>query len=369
MALLLLFLVLMPAQSARAEELSAQSMIRYEPRTGAVLASRDPDRRMLIASTTKIMTALVVLEQCGVHETVRVTEAHTALEGSSAYLMAGYSYPLEMLLYGLLLASGNDAAAALADHTAGSEEAFAALMNEKAAALGLQNTHFVNPHGLDDPDHYSSARDLALLTAAAMENETFCRIFSAKSYEAPGTEYVNHNKLLDSCEGCLGGKTGYTRAAGRTLVSCAERDGLRLICVTLSDPDDWEDHRRLYDEAFETWEYVPFPEERWASVPVISGVSPTLSVECSLPGALLRLDGTTQLFVELPRFLFAPISAGETVGALHIYQDGNAIASSELRARYAVAQDEDQALLPWKRFWKNWERRCVGDLHYRDYLV
>ena len=344
-------------------------MILYAPQTGTVLEAVEPDERMLIASTTKIMTALIVAEHCALDETVHVTPAHTAVEGSSAYLMAGASYPLELVLYGLMLASGNDAAAALAEHVAGSEEAFVALMNEKAASLGLENTHFANPHGLDAPDHYSSARDMALLTAHAMENETFCRAFGAPSYTSLGTEYVNHNKLLESCEGCLGGKTGYTRAAGRTLVSCAERNGLRLICVTLNDPDDWEDHCRLYDEAFATYAYVAFPEPRWCGVPVISGLRATAALTCELPGALMRRDGTSEVRVELPRFVFAPVASGEELGAVHIYADGELVASSPLRARDAVARDEDQALPPWKRYWKNWKRRCLAEERLEPYFV
>ena len=165
--LLLLLLVFLPIR-AQAEEDGPAAMILYEPRTKTVLEALNPDEPMLIASTTKIMTAMVVLENCTLRESVAVTKAHTDVEGSSALLQAGETYTVEELLYGLMLASGNDAALALAEHTAGSVEGFAALMNAKAEALGLENTHFANPHGLNAPDHFSTARDLALMTAAAM---------------------------------------------------------------------------------------------------------------------------------------------------------------------------------------------------------
>ena len=367
--LLLLFLLLLPQLSVYAEEGGPAAMILYEPRTGTVLEALNPDEPMLIASTTKIMTALVVLEHCMLHERVLVTEAQAEVEGSSAYLRAGETYTVEMLLYGLMLASGNDAACALAEHAAGSIEGFAELMNEKAAALGLENTHFMNPHGLDDEEHYSSARDLALLTAAAMENETFCRIFSAQSYASDGVEYQNHNKLLESCEGCLGGKTGYTRAAGRTLVSCAEREGMRLICVTLSDPNDWEDHSRSYDDAFAAYSYRSLLETAWRRLPVISGTAASVGVRCEKQGVLLHKGARTDFQVELPRFVFAPLSAGERVGSVTIYENGSKVFEAALFSSNAVARDEDAAPPPWKRFWRNWTQRCMGSLRYEEILA
>lgn len=366
---LLLLLLVLPRTAARAEETGPAAMILYEPRTGTVLEALHPDEPMLIASTTKIMTAMVALEHCALNEPVTVTEEQTLVEGSSAYLQPGATYTVEDLLYGLMLNSGNDAACALAEHTAGSIEAFAELMNEKVAALGLQNTHFANPHGLNDPEHYSSARDLALITAAAMENPVFCTIFGARSYSSNGIEYVNHNKLLDTCEGCIGGKTGYTMAAGRTLVSCAEREGMRLICVTLSDPNDWEDHRRSYDLGFAAYCYIPFPEERWQRLPVISGISQNVALDCAAPGVLVHRSARVETLVELPRFVFAPISAGETLGQVTVTENGRTILTAEITARSAVTRDEDQCLMPWRRFFKNWTQRCVGSLNYEDILA
>ena len=367
--LLLLLLLALPRTAARAEETGPAAMILYEPRTGTVLEALHPDEPMLIASTTKIMTAMVVLEHCALNEPVTVTEEQTMVEGSSAYLQPGATYTVEDLLYGLMLNSGNDAACVLAEHTAGSIEAFAELMNEKVAALGLQNTHFANPHGLNDPEHYSSARDLALITAAAMEDPVFCTIFGARSYSSNGIEYVNHNKLLDTCEGCIGGKTGYTMAAGRTLVSCAERGGMRLICVTLSDPNDWEDHRRSYDFGFAAYCYLPFPEERWQRLPVISGMAQNVALNCAAPGVLVHRSARVETLVELPRFVFAPISAGETLGQVTVTENGRTILTAEITARSAVTRDEDQCLMPWRRFFKNWTQRCAGSLNYEDILA
>lgn len=203
---------------------------------------------MLIASVTKLMTALVVLEQGEVDETVTVTAAHMA-EGSSMYLRVGEKLTLEELLYGLLLCSGNDAALALTE-CAGGVEPFVALMNEKAAALGMKNTHFANPNGLDDEEHYSTAYDMALLACAAANEPTLRRIASTRTAAIGGRTLTNHNKLLSRMDGCIGLKTGYTKAAGRTLVSCAEREGHRLVAVTLRDGNDWNDHEMLYDRGF-----------------------------------------------------------------------------------------------------------------------
>ena len=367
--LLLLLLLMLPAVPVRAEGDGPAAMILYEPRTGTVLEALHPDEPMLIASTTKIMTAMVVLEHCTLHEPVTVTPEQTQIEGSSASLLAGETYTVEELLYGLMLASGNDAACVLAEHTAGSIEGFAALMNEKAAALGLENTHFVNPHGLNDPEHFSTARDLALMTAAAMEDPVFCRVFGTQSYTAHGVEYKNHNKLLESCPGCIGGKTGYTRAAGRTLVSCTERDGLRLICVTLSDPNDWEDHRSSYDLAFAAYAFMPLPAERWQRLPVVSGTASDVTLSCPAPGVLVHRGARVETKVELPRFLFAPVAAGDAIGMVMVLENGRQLCAYEINAAQTVARDEDEALQPWKRFWKNWERRCTGAFRWEDILV
>ena len=335
------------------EDISAAAAIAYEPVTGTVLYEKNADARMLVASTTKIMTALVVLEHCALEEPVTVTMQDAAVEGSSMYLRPGEHYTVEDLLYGLLLASGNDAAAALAEHTAGSIEGFAALMNDKCAQLGLQNTHFVNPHGLDDEEHYSSARDLALITAAAMENEAFRTIFSTEAHMVNGVCYTNHNKLLDMDERCTGGKTGYTEHAGRILVSTAESEGMSVICVTISAPDDWNDHQKLYDECFSAWRFIPALEEENAIVSVVSGTrdDAALAVEC--PGFLVPAGSEIETKIFLPRFVFAPVQTGEQAGTTQITIDGQ---RREIPILYAesVFVDGSIPLRPWEKFRRTW---------------
>lgn len=233
---------------AEALEVSATAAVLMDADMGQVLYEKNGDRQMLIASTTKIMTALVVLEHAAPDDVITVTSNHMA-EGSSMYLRAGETVRVEELLYGLLLCSGNDAALALTE-CAGGLTPFVALMNEKAAALGMAHTSFANPNGLDADGHYSTARDMAVLAAAAVENPTFRRICSSRSVTIGQRTMENHNRLLRQVEGCVGLKTGYTQAAGRTLVSCTERDGCRLVAVTLQDGNDWADHAALYDYGF-----------------------------------------------------------------------------------------------------------------------
>ena len=233
---------------AEALEVSATAAVLMDADMGQVLYEKTGDRQMLIASTTKIMTALVVLEHAAPDDVITVTPDHMA-EGSSMYLRAGETLRVEELLYGLLLCSGNDAALALTE-CAGGLVPFVALMNEKASALGMAHTSFANPNGLDADGHYSTARDMAVLAAAAVENPTFRRICSSRSVTIGQRTMENHNRLLRQVEGCVGLKTGYTQAAGRTLVSCTERDGCRLVAVTLQDGNDWADHAALYDYGF-----------------------------------------------------------------------------------------------------------------------
>lgn len=335
---------------ADAVEISARAAVVFEPYTGTVLYEKNADERMLIASTTKIMTALVVAGSCALDERVNVTAAHAAVEGSSMYLKPGGDYSVEDVLYGLLLASGNDAAAALADHCAGSMEAFAAMMNEKCEDLGLTNTHFANSHGLDAEDHYSTARDLAVITAAAMENATLRKIFGTVSHTVNGLTYVNHNKLLRTCEGCIGGKTGYTEAAGRILVSCVEREGMRLICVTISDPNDWADHAALYDALYGTWRYIPLPEGRWQHVEVISGLKSRVRLQCERPGLVLPKEAAVTLDVRLPRFVFAPVLIGTQAGTVTFTVDGAAAETLEICYRETVPPEPAVSLNVWERF-------------------
>ncbi len=238
----------------QASALSAKHAIVMDAATGKVLYAQGAKERCLIASTTKIMTGLIICEECDLSQMVCVPPEAAGIEGSSIYLKAGERILMEDLLYGMMLQSGNDAAAALAIAHSGSMEAFAQRMNERSQELGLHDTHFANPHGLDAEENYSTAADLARLGAAAMENETFARVVSTRQHRFGERVVINHNKLLWRYEGAEGIKTGFTKKAGRILVSSAMRQGRRLICVTINAPDDWNDHASLLDEGFSHFE-------------------------------------------------------------------------------------------------------------------
>lgn len=240
-------LMLLPAPSWGMST-SATAAVLLDADTGQVLYAQNEDKQMRIASTTKLMTALVVLERARLWEQVTVEEQHMT-EGSSMHLRPGETLTVEELLYGLLLCSGNDAAAALADYCGGTADVVRR-MNELARQIGMSDSSFANPSGLDQEEHYATARDMALLGAYAAGNHTLRRLCSTRSVHIGGRSMHNHNRLLDMVPGCIGLKTGYTRAAGRTLVSCAERDGRRLVAVTLQDGNDWADHMALYAWGF-----------------------------------------------------------------------------------------------------------------------
>ena len=233
----LLFFTQIPA--AQAVGTSASSAILMEAGSGRVLYEHNADEPRLIASITKLMTALVALESGrSLDDVVTIQAEDTRTEGSALYLKPGEHVKLETLLYGLLLHSGNDAALAIARFCGGSVEGFVAGMNAKAQELGMTNSHFANPNGLNDEGHYSSARDMALLARACLDNEYLAQMVSTRTITLEGRTFTNHNKLLWRYEGCVGMKTGFTEKAGRTLVSAARRDGMTLIAVTLNDPDD-----------------------------------------------------------------------------------------------------------------------------------
>ena len=353
----IIFLTLFLSQRAwAAPSCSAKSVVLVHADTGQILYSQNADSQMLIASTTKIMTALVVLGNCDPDEQVKILPEYANVEGSSMYLKAGESYTVRDLLYGMLLVSGNDAATALACHCAGSISGFAELMNKKASELGLTNSSFRNPHGLDADGHYSSASDLAVITCEAMKNELFAKIVSTKNYTVGEQTYMNHNKLLWSCEGCLGVKTGYTMAAGRSLVSCAERNGLRLVCVTLSDPDDWDDHKALYDWAFSSYEYKRvLPIGVICELPVISGVKNSVGITSAKNASILVEKNSDLSFsMELPEFVYAGVKAGECAGRVFIKKGNDVLAEYPLNYAESVALADNAKLSAWERIKRAW---------------
>ena len=307
---------------AKAIEVSAHSAILMDADTGQVLYEKNAQDKSLIASTTKIMTALVVLEQGELDAVVTVPQAAVGIEGSSMYLKAGEELTVKQLLYGMMLSSGNDAAVALALYTDGSIEAFAGRMNEKAQALGLNHTSFANPNGLDSEENYSTAYDLAKITQAALHTPGFVEIVSAKTVQC-GTHYlVNHNKLLWQYEGALGVKTGYTKKAGRILVGAAEQKGRRLISVTINAPDDWRDHKAMLDDGFSRYQETEIlsPQQQVGQLPVMSGTARSVPavVRDGLTAYVLP-EEQAEITVYLPQFVYAPVKKGQEIGTAAVY--------------------------------------------------
>ena len=347
-----LTLCLLPVANAMgAPGVSAKSYILMDAGTGTVLAERNPDEQMLIASTTKIMTAALVLEESDPDALVEIRPEHVGIEGSSMYLRAGEEVTVRDLLYGLMLASGNDAAVALAYHIAGGIPEFARRMNEKAGEIGMTNSHFVNPHGLDAEGHYATARDMAILTAWAMGLDGFREIVSTRSVQAGGRSLVNHNKLLWRYPGALGVKTGFTKASGRSLVSAAERDGTLLICVTLSAPDDWDDHAALFDWGFARFKYhAPVTEGQvFATVPVISGTANRVDLVAEMRLSLLvSPDDKVEIRVEAPRFVYAGLRGGEQAGKVSVLINGEVTLETRLLYAETIPVDESIRLNFWE---------------------
>ncbi len=236
---------------------SAKGMCVIDKDSKRVLYSHDQDRKLPMASTTKVVTAITVLQNCNdLDEFIQVDDSAVGIEGTSIYLRQGEMIKVKDLLYGMMLRSGNDSATALAIHVGGSVDGFANMMNDMASKVGAKNSHFVNPHGLDHAEHYTTAYDLALITAYALNNPIFKDLVSTKSYVIEATNksdkryLTNKNKLLSSLEGCCGVKTGYTSKAGRCLVSACERDNRTSVCVVLNCGPMFEDSSEILNRSF-----------------------------------------------------------------------------------------------------------------------
>ena len=345
----LLFILLLSALvcpvSGADLSLSAHAAVLLEPVSGDIVFARNGTERMSMASTTKIMTALVAAEAGNLKKSYAIPAEAVGVEGSSIYLQAGEHLTMEELLYAVMLESANDAATAVAFLVGGSVDGFAALMNAKAAELGLTDTHFTNPHGLDDPEHYTTALDLARLTAYALDNPVFAEMASTVRKTIPlgdgeGTRVLlNHNRLLRQYEDVIGVKTGFTRHSGRCLVSAAQRDGVRMIAVTLNAPDDWQDHRAMLDYGFSRYASVTL-----ASPGAYSVELPCVGAEKGLLTAVNREELTAVLpvgtavteLVESRGMWFAPVEEGQTVGLVRFFADGREIGSVALTAASAV---------------------------------
>lgn len=333
--------------TVRAEEqpsLSAHSAALYSVDTGEFLLLENADERLPMASTTKIMTTLLTLEAAKKdNKTVEFTYDMTA-EGSSMGLKYGYKLHLYDLAVGMMTVSGNDAANAAAIAIGGSFEDFADMMNQKAKSIGLKNTNFVTPSGLDDDNHYSTAHDLALLMEYAMCNEDFAELAGQTSVKVDfvypkdySVTYTTHNKLLSLYEYCNGGKTGYTKIAGRCLVTSAERDGKRLVAVTLNSSDDWNDHIKMFDYGFSCLSSLHFDDTAYqASLDVVGGCKDKINIS-ALDGADLVVKtedkDNVEREIQLPSFVYAPIQSGDIVGQIAYKLNGEVIATTDLVAQ------------------------------------
>lgn len=347
------FAAILLTVNSYALDVSAECAMLLDADSGRVLYQKNMDAKHLIASTTKIMTALVALDLCNPEDVAVIPPEAANVEGSSMYLEAGQERTCSELLTGLMLMSGNDAAVALAIHCSGSVDKFVAQMNRKAKALGLKNTSFANPHGLDAESHYSTARDMAVLASAAMDDERFAAIVSQKLGKIGNISVRNHNKLLWFIDGCEGVKTGFTKSAGRCLVSSTRRGGRRLIAVTLNAPNDWKDHAEMVEFGFsDVFETVSWKKgEQIAEVPVFSGCEPfsALEVAGDMSVCLTRDEAERAVIdIELPRYLWAPVRGGSAAGKITVKLDGELIGSVDLTARHAIGEIR----VPPQKWWQ-----------------
>ncbi len=337
--LILIFTFSFSVYSAEEPSLSAYSAVLIDAETKEIIYEKNAHTQRSMASTTKIMTAILAVESGRFSQTVTAGEIQT--EGSSIGLKKGYKLTLESLAYGMMLESGNDAAEVVAEFLAGSEEEFSVLMNKKADEIGMTNTNFVTASGLDSADHYSTAYDMALLGAYAVENPIFREICSLKSKRIDFIEpdisvtFSNHNKLLSWCDGVFGIKTGFTKKSGRCLVTACERGGRELIAVTLNAGDDWNDHTKLYNYGFDVIEntelFIRLPQ----SVQVYSGTLSEISVEIKNNPVSLSFakdEGTVTQKIYLPKFVYAPVKYGDIIGWAELYKNGSFIGRFHITA-------------------------------------
>ena len=325
---------------------SAKSAVLYQPEIKKILYSKNVDEPMPMASTTKIMTGLIALENCELNDKIKVDSSAVGIEGSSAYLKADEVVTAEELIYALLLQSANDAAVALACYIGDDATDFVDMMNIRAKEIGANNTNFTNPHGLDDKEHYTTAHDLALITAEALKNDIFKKIVGTYKKSFSNGErtriYVNHNKLLKRYDGCIGVKTGFTRKSGRCLVSAAERDGLTFVAVTLDAPNDWNDHTALFDFGYERLEKITFAKsgEYAYKIPVIDGAKDGLIASNPDGTSVIIEKGDHQVntYLKLVKFAVAPIKQGEILGEVIYTLDGSETARVNIVATENVAK-------------------------------
>lgn len=329
--------------------LSAKAAILIDAQTGTVIAEKNERQRLPMASTTKIMSALLLLESGDLDTQFKVDNNAIMVEGSSMGLCDDDIVTKRALCYGMLLPSGNDAANQTAVMLAGSTEKFAEMMNGRAKKIGLKDTNFVTPSGLHDENHYSTAYDMAVLTREALKNEDFREICGTKraklKFGNPPYErwLVNTNKLLTMYDGCIGVKTGFTDEAGRCLVSAAEKNGVTLICVTLNASDDWNDHKKMYDYGFSVSESreVSFDCSGF-KVNVAGGTAKELPVELENIPSYTVVNGIEPKItseIMMTNFVYAPAEKGKIVGNVNFYSDGKLMCTVDLVTKDGCGAD------------------------------
>ena len=357
-----LLLMLAPAR-AMSEEVStsARACAVMDVASGRLLLQHNAEEALPMASTTKVMTALLALERGNLSDEVTCSRNAFGVPGTSIYLSEGETLTLEQMLYGLMLQSGNDAAVAIAEHIGGSVSVFCKAMTERAAEIGCTNTVFLTPHGLPMEGHYTTAHDLALIAREAMNNPVFRQIVSTKraTIPWPGREYNrvlnNKNKLLSTYPGATGIKTGFTRAAGRCLVFGAERDGMEIVGVVLNCGDWFNEAARLMDKAFAAYEQseLMYGGETLREIPVTQGLRET--VEAVLADdlcAAVPKNALPQLEIDLPESVEAPISAGDRLGEARLVWQGEVLKRADLVASADVGRDDYASR--WAMWWRCW---------------
>lgn len=321
---------------------SATAAIVINADTNEVIYSKNAESKLPMASTTKIMTALLLCEAGDFQKEIIVTAEMLKVEGSSMGLLAGDKVRRYDLLYGMMLASGNDAANVTAYELGGTIDGFIKLMNEKAKAIGMNNTNFATPSGLDAIDHYSTAYDMAILASYALRNPDFAKAVSSKTaqlfYGNPPYKrtLTNHNKLLNNYPYAIGVKTGFTKKSGRCLVSAAGKDGKTVIAVTLNDPNDWRDHKNLLDYGLNAIKLTEIkPKKSSYKLEVVSGEKEALDVEIKPLEISYYNESDFNCIVNLPRFLYAPVKKGEKIGSVDYLSNG------EIFKTVDILSDED----------------------------
>jgi len=370
--ILVCFFVCIKPVYVNALSVSAECACVIDAATGRVIYERNMAKQHTMASTTKIMTALVALENSELDKVVTVSKNAAGKEGTSLYLRAGQKVTMEDLLYGLMLQSGNDAAVAIAEGVSGSVEDFAHLMTERAKKIGAVNTSFKNPNGLDEEGHFTTAYDLAIITKEAMNNPKFSEIVSTKSKTIiDGTQTVsNHNKMLRMYEGCIGVKTGFTKKSGRCLVTAAERNGVKIIAVTLNAPNDWNDHRTMLDYGFETTEYFPVILKGMTvnSVPVVGGSAVSVGVKATEDFYISenKDEKLKNITVEcnLPSQITAPVKEGDVVGKMTILYKNIPQKTIELVAENSVEYNVERA-----GFFENFKKLLTYGCEFKKNIV